>query len=199
MALRTARTETRRAEILEAALWCFSEFGLEATTIEMIRSRSGASVGSLYHHFGDKTGIAAALALDGIEDYQQGLLAILEGDADPVTAVEAMVRYHAGWIAEHADWALFLFTQFRTATLDSRDEVKAANRRLYDSLADWIRRHAAAGRISPLPPQVFLAIVLGPVHELARDWVRRAGDAEIAAQIDQLAPAAIRAVGAEAP
>ncbi|MGA4603385.1 helix-turn-helix domain-containing protein, partial [Ectopseudomonas hydrolytica] len=31
------------------------------TTIEMIRDRSGASIGSLYHHFGNKERIIAAL------------------------------------------------------------------------------------------------------------------------------------------
>jgi len=33
---------SRKQEILQAALACFTEFGVEATTIEMIRDRSGA-------------------------------------------------------------------------------------------------------------------------------------------------------------
>ena len=37
---------SRKQEILQAALACFTEFGVEATTIEMIRDRSGASIGS---------------------------------------------------------------------------------------------------------------------------------------------------------
>ena len=38
-----------------------------ATTIfEDVRMRSGASVGSIYHHFGSKEGIAGALYLAGM-------------------------------------------------------------------------------------------------------------------------------------
>ena len=33
---------SRKQEILQAALACFTECGVEATTIEMIRDRSGA-------------------------------------------------------------------------------------------------------------------------------------------------------------
>lgn len=45
---------TRRREILDAALACFVENGLVATTIEEIRLAAGASIGSLYHHFASK-------------------------------------------------------------------------------------------------------------------------------------------------
>ena len=57
---------SRKDEILQAALACFSEHGVDATTIEMIRDRSGASIGSLYHHFGNKERIHGELYLAGI-------------------------------------------------------------------------------------------------------------------------------------
>jgi AcrR family transcriptional regulator len=197
MATRTARTEARRSEIVEAALRCFTEVGFEATTIDMICSRSGASVGSLYHHFGDKIGVAAAVAIEGIARYQQGLFDILAGDSTPPDAVDAMVRYHVSWITEHTDWALYLFTQFRAATHGARREVEAVNRLLLDDLAEWIDRHAAAGRLAPLPPRVFLAVVLGPIHELARGFLRRGDESELEMLTDLLASSARRAAGAD--
>lgn len=53
-----ATTPARRATILKAALGCFIGQGVEATTIDDIRRASGSSIGSLYHHFGNKEGIA---------------------------------------------------------------------------------------------------------------------------------------------
>ena len=38
---------SRKDEILQAALACFTEVGVDGTTIEMIRDRSEASIGSL--------------------------------------------------------------------------------------------------------------------------------------------------------
>ena len=50
----------RKQAILEAALAAFLQKGVLATTIDDVRERSGASVGSIYHHYGSKEGIAAA-------------------------------------------------------------------------------------------------------------------------------------------
>jgi AcrR family transcriptional regulator len=64
------RNDRRRADILAAALECFTRSGYEATRIEDIRSRSGASIGSIYHHFGSKERIAAVLHVEAIRAYQ---------------------------------------------------------------------------------------------------------------------------------
>eukprot|EP01030_Chromulinospumella_sphaerica_P002207 gene2207-2161_t len=42
----------RRQDILNAALACAAEGGVDAVTIDGVRARCGASVGSIYHHFG---------------------------------------------------------------------------------------------------------------------------------------------------
>ena len=58
------RYSGRRAElkrvILTEALACFLEYGIETTTIEMIRERAQTSVGAIYHHFKNKEGLVAA-------------------------------------------------------------------------------------------------------------------------------------------
>jgi len=66
-----------RARVLATALQCFAARGYFNTTIPDIVRHSGVSTGALYHHFGDKEGIARALydtllermgaALDAIE------------------------------------------------------------------------------------------------------------------------------------
>ena len=197
MTTRTLQTQTRQSEILAAALSCFSEVGIEATTIEMICRRSGSSVGSVYHHFGDKAGVAAALAFEGITRYQQGLFDLVANDPDPGAAVEAMVRYHVSWIRERPDWARYLFNQFQAATEAAGEEIKAANRRLFEMLAKWIDRHAVEGRLVPMPAGVFLAVVLGPSQELSRRWLAQREAFDLESLTDLLASAARRAAGAE--
>src|SRR2546425_484894 len=81
---------SRRDAILSAALGCFVRRGYTATTIEDIRRASGASVGSLYHHFGGKDRIAAALYVDGLARYQAGFLATLGAHDDARGGVEAL-------------------------------------------------------------------------------------------------------------
>ena len=55
------RSEDPRQQVLDTVLVLFRERGYFATSIQDISRESGVSVGSLYHHFGDKEGIARAL------------------------------------------------------------------------------------------------------------------------------------------
>ncbi len=43
----------------------FTESGFAAATVDDVRRRSGASVGSIYHHFGGKQELAEALYAGG--------------------------------------------------------------------------------------------------------------------------------------
>src|SRR2546421_12875214 len=104
----SAGARSRRDAILASALRCFGRHGYSSTTIDDIRRASGASVGSLYHHFGGKDRIAAALYVDGLADYQRGFQAVLEEHGDARAGVEAIVAYHLEWVDEHADLARFL-------------------------------------------------------------------------------------------
>src|ERR1044072_5609834 len=73
---------SRKDEILEAALGSFAATG--GTAIEEVRKRSGASVGSIYHHFGGKDGIAAALYVQILRGYQEGVArALRRGGGGP--------------------------------------------------------------------------------------------------------------------
>lgn len=55
------RPEDPRQQVLDAVLVLFSQRGYFATSVQDISRESGVSVGSIYHHFGDKEGIARDL------------------------------------------------------------------------------------------------------------------------------------------
>ncbi len=55
------RNEDPRQQVLDAVLVLFSQRGYFATSVQDISRESGVSVGSIYHHFGDKEGIARNL------------------------------------------------------------------------------------------------------------------------------------------
>ena len=61
------RKEHKRL-ILSCALACFNELGIQATTVETIRERANSSIGSIYHHFGNKDGLIAALFFAALDD-----------------------------------------------------------------------------------------------------------------------------------
>ncbi|MFE8070064.1 TetR/AcrR family transcriptional regulator [Marinobacteraceae bacterium S3BR75-40.1] len=172
MANSQARGEKRRQEILQAALACFLEQGVEATTIEMIRERSGASIGSLYHHFGNKDRLAATLFIQGLRDYSGRLQQALADDPDAETGIRLMVTSYIDWVVENPDWARFIFTARRQVIQgEAAEELKADNRRQFSAIREWLQPRIEAGQLRAVPLELFHALVNGPAQDYVRSWL----------------------------
>jgi AcrR family transcriptional regulator len=181
----------RKREILDAALQGFAEKGLAGTTVEEVRRRSGASVGSIYHHFGDKEGIAAALYVEALRDYQSGLQARLAGDEPPERTVKELVRYHLRWVAADRDRARFLLAGPPPRAAEG---IADLNRDALRATARWLDGHVRAGRIREVPFDLFYSILIGPAQEFCRYWLRGRMQTSIRDAEHQLADAAWRAL-----
>jgi AcrR family transcriptional regulator len=180
---------SRREAILEAALDSFGASGEVA--IEEVRRRSGASVGSIYHHFGGKDGIAAALYVEILRGYQAGVVRAL-GKADSAEqGVTGLVRHHLRWVERNPERARFLLGggALREA---AGEELRELNRDLSAALDGWVERQK---EIRALPREVFYAVVIGPAQEASRLWLAgRVGS--LRKLEDELAESAWRAVRA---
>lgn len=160
---------SRREAILASALRCFGRNGYSNTTIEDIRRASGASIGSLYHHFGGKDRIAAALYVDGLARYQTGFLATLDAHEDARGGVEALVAHHLRWIREHPDLARFIVAVRDTEVLAAAaPELRRANRAFFAAVGDWFAAHP---ELPHLPPDLLEPLLLGPAQEFSRHWL----------------------------
>jgi AcrR family transcriptional regulator len=168
----------RRDEILDAALRCFTDKGFGGTTIEDVRQASGASVGSIYHHFGGKEQLAAALYAEGLRDYQDRFLETLERHRDDArAAIETLVLDHVRWIVEHPDLARFLLGRREGEVRRAADAAaRELNRAFFRTAAAWFAEQASRGAIRRLGFDLYAALLIGPSQELARHWL--AGNAK---------------------
>jgi AcrR family transcriptional regulator len=91
-----ARRDTRRQQILDAALRCFSQDGFHNTTTADIVRESGISQGSLYLYFATKDEMIAALAED--RHQTEAFINMLAArEQDPIQGLLALVElYGAG-------------------------------------------------------------------------------------------------------
>ena len=88
-----AQKETRRQQILDAALRCFSRDGFHGTTTADIVRESGVSQGTLYLYFATKDDIVVALA----DDRHQGeafLNALAQSEPDPMHGLMLMIELY---------------------------------------------------------------------------------------------------------
>jgi AcrR family transcriptional regulator len=176
----------RRETILEAALECFNERGFAAATVEEIRRRSGASIGSIYHHFGGKEGIAAELYVEGLHGYQEGFLRALEtgarsepgsdgGEAQRAGAeagIRALVRHHLRWVEHNPSLARFLMNRRETELVEATEaRVRELNRSFFPRVTAWVERWVEEGALRPLSADLREPVLLGPCQEFSRLWL----------------------------
>jgi len=166
---RHAKTPSRRQEIIQGALACFTELGFTQTSMSDIGRRSNASTGSIYHHFESKEQLATEVYLEGIRDYQEGFLAVLEAQQSARDGISEVIRYHLQWVSEHPDWTRYLFQKAHaTLMATAKDVLAGLNAEFMRRCARWLGLHVMAGTVRRLPPDMYVAILLGPLMEYTR-------------------------------
>ena len=167
----------RRRAILDGALTCFLRSGVAGTTIDAIQKESGASVGSIYHFFGSKEGVAAELYLDSLRDYFDTYLAALRSSRSARAGIEGSVRAHVNWVVTHEVRARYLFHSREFEVVEEAlPEIAQLREEFYQQANAWLAPHVQSGRIKSLSPRLCQALWMGPSLEYARLWLARSGD-----------------------
>ena len=190
-----AGTENRRRDIIRAALACFSEIGFAETSMADIRQRSKASTGSIYHHFKSKEQLASQVYLEGISDYQSGLIEELEKHNEAEKAIYSIVSYHLNWIRNNPQWSSYLFQKRHSEFMPTvENDLLRLNREFIQRTNNWISLWIKAGAVKDLPPDIILSIILGPCMEYTRQFLSGQANSEIDSAIAQLSEAVWRAI-----
>src|SRR3954469_11144991 len=154
----------RRQAILDAALEAIEAKGVLAATLDDIREGSGASIGSIYHHFGDKEGIAAALHVQLLTDWQRGFVKALR-NRGAEEGVRAAVDHHLRWAARNPPAIRFLLT-----FTPPRSAMALENRAFFEEVQTWLASNAAEIR-QDLDLATGEAVWLGPASAYCRHWL----------------------------
>ncbi len=202
------RTQSREASaalrrhVIETALSLFSRHGYGPVSIEMICDAAQVSVGSLYHHFESKAGVAAAIYTEAIRRYHEPLFAVVADDPAAEDGVRSLVDAHHQWVATHAAWARFMMSHGDLAEIRAgAPDHEATNARLTSALISWARRHMDAGHLITLDPPLFMGVVFGPSYFHTRLSLSRATSPpgrEVAAQLATAAWRSLRGPAAPA-
>ncbi|HEY0756768.1 MAG TPA: TetR/AcrR family transcriptional regulator [Ktedonobacteraceae bacterium] len=194
----SAPKESRRQAILEAALTCFASKGFTETTMEDIRKLSGASTGSIYHHFSNKEMLARALYLEGRNSLNAALFACIPAP-DLCAGIAALVHAYLGWFEEHADLGQYIMQASESEYLSAYIKVLRQKTRtslptehLSEQLLQWLAPFISAGSLVSLPRSLYIPLILGPSREFVRVWLRTRQPEEIQEARVPLAQAAWR-------
>ncbi|MDX1416130.1 MAG: TetR/AcrR family transcriptional regulator [Candidatus Promineifilaceae bacterium] len=169
---RTESSAARRRQILQATLAEFSEHGLNHMTIAAISARSGASVGSIYHHFGDREGVLYALYHQCFSTCFDELKQAVQSETSARAGMIALVTTYLGWIDAHPQHGRFMYeASGGDLLLHHRDQIVAFKGEFYAAIMQWMQPYIVSGEIIALPPWAYDVIIMGPAHEFARRWL----------------------------
>lgn len=180
------------ARVMEVALRLFSEQGYFNTSIPDIVRASGVSTGSIYHHFGDKEGIARALFDALVGRMEQELRRIEQAHPDTRSRCRAVVEL------------LFRITEEEPATMEfmlfarHREFMPAVapvcSSRPFRHMREMIVAGIDAGEIRPMDPMVAAALVFGSALRLVSLRLDGLLEDPPAAHLEELWTGAWRAV-----
>lgn len=158
--------------ILRCALACFNELGIQATTVETIRERANSSIGSIYHHFGNKDGLIAALFFAALDDQLAMTQSRIQNAASAQDAIAALVQTYLEWVTQQPELARFL-SQARALVADSPfgSELMQRNKRRYRELLEWLEEGVQDGSVRPLPRETYASLLIGQSDNYCRAWL----------------------------
>lgn len=197
-----AKTLALRANILAGALDCFEQHGIDGTTVSDIRRITKCSIGSLYHHFGSKEGIAEELFIEGIRAFNDGMIRRLKRTKHAEDSVKGVVRFYCEWTAKNRPLARYLHSR----NIEFSDEARLRLRNIHSAYISEVfglfARHVEAGELRLLPLETYVPLISGPVQEFTRRWLSGQSEAgtSISKQLREIfADAAWKAVRTSTP
>jgi AcrR family transcriptional regulator len=180
-----------KISILEAALTCFEEQGFDNTSISDIHKRSGASIGSIYHHFKSKAGIETALYIEAMDRYQTTLLPVAQQATSAEEYVKDLVFTHTEWLLHSVHWARYLLKVMQyDLPKEMLEDIHARNAAFLNTILRQLRSFREEGAIRPLPTSLYVPILVGPSLEFLRQnlaTVSAQDSADIAQELAQAA------------
>lgn len=84
-----SKAESRRRQIIEAAIRCFRRNGFHSTSMAALAKEAGMSVGHIYHYFENKEAIIAAFIEDDLQEFREAMARLQSSGG---SFVDAMVE-----------------------------------------------------------------------------------------------------------
>lgn len=190
---RTPVTDTASC-VLDSALHLFSTRGYFSTSIHDIRKASGVSIGSIYHHFGNKEALARALYQHLLSRLNETLQTIVASEGNAQERCRAVVM-RLFELSETEPEALGFVLHARHREF-LPDEPPICSSAPFQALRDLVEQGMAAGEVRRMDVRLAAACLFGgPLRciHLRLDGVIERALPEL---IDEVWPCAWRSVAA---
>lgn len=179
---RAEMIEETRGKLLATARESFRRAGYAGTSMDDLTAAAGLTRGALYHHFGDKQGLLAAVAAQIDTEMEARLQAISRDAPDPWTALRERCRAYLEMAADPEIRRIVL--QDARAVLGHAGT--AAQEQCTASLGVLLQDLMDQGAIDAAPPRALARMLHGGLAESAFWIAEDDGPARLAQALQAL-------------
>lgn len=163
-----AMAAAKQESLLAAASWLFNLKGVDATSLDEIAARVGATKRVIYHNLGDKETLVAACYSRSFRFYEHVARQCKALPGTRLAAIGASVYAYAE-AGLREDIATFTpITGFEALPAPLQEEVNASTLRLIDGFIEMYEQGQREGSVRPLNPRAVLAINPGSFQWLPK-------------------------------
>lgn len=168
-----AEMEETRATLIATARKVFSEQGYADTSMDDMTAQAGLTRGALYHHFGDKKGLLAAVTEQIDAEMDARLQAISDRAEDAWEGFRQRCRAYLQMALEPEIQRIVL----RDARAVLGGASPDSQRHCLDSMQGLIAHLIAQGVVADADPRALAALIYGSLAEAAF-WIADGGDGD---------------------
>jgi AcrR family transcriptional regulator len=167
--------EDKKERILKAALELFCERGFHGTAVPLVADRAQVSVGLIYRHFSSKEQLVNQVYRACKREFGNFVEGQVRSEPDFRAQFRRFFLATIEYARNHPEAFFFLETHHHTPYLDEASQQASLVGR--GKVLDFLDLGVTAGLLKPLPHELLLAMLWGPLVELIR--LERAGKLEL--------------------
>lgn len=150
--VRAGRAEVTRERVLAIVLEQLETGGEAAVRIDEVRTRSGVSIGSIYHHFGDRDGLIVAGQLRRFARYAQAEITALSEMVERSVnldqfrrAIRQLTLKSRSTVREEERWGRIGVLGSSIGRVELQSEIRSIQTRLTDEFQSHVAQGQARG------------------------------------------------------
>jgi AcrR family transcriptional regulator len=149
-AIRAARENWRRGQIVEAATHLMASQGFQGMSIAALAEEAGISVGTVYQYVERKEDILLLVILDILEAYRTDMPRAMEGIEDPIERLAVGFRTYCRVVDQHHAGTLLGYRESGTLDVDGRRKIMELELETNGLLAACLEAAREAGLLAEI-------------------------------------------------
>lgn len=160
--------ETRKEQVIEAAVHLFRAKGYHATSVQDIADAVGLRKGSLYHYITSKEELLFEIIHETIQAYTRRLEAIAARPEPAVQRLAEAITTHIEAVAQDTEGFAIFISETRALEPQQRQRIEEASSRYSHLLERLIEEASQEGAFRPADSTIASLAILG-----ACNWMHR--------------------------